>query len=93
MSLSLAETLSRENWGQAFAAPLFEGTFGVRSQKIVGSGHLKLELIHGDRNFDAIFFGQSEQVPDVINAIYKLDINDYQGKRKLQLMVSSIYGY
>lgn len=96
MSLELAELLrSAGPWGQRFPEPLFDGVFTVRRQKLVGEKHLRLVLsVPGETNMqiDAIAFGVDTSqwpAPDVkqVRVVYRLDVNEYNGLRKVQLLV------
>jgi single-stranded-DNA-specific exonuclease len=87
LTLEFAEQLNAQVWGQGFPAPLFQGTFGVSGQRVVGEKHLKLKLaLHGNV-YEAILFGHNEFLPTKIIAAYSLDINEYNGRRNLQLIV------
>ena len=90
MTYELAEAIARENWGQGFPAPLFEGRFRVLSQRPIGTGHLKLQLDVGAGKMDAVFFGREEPVGEVIEATYRLDLNEYNGERRLQIMIDGV---
>ncbi len=85
--LDLVEQMDQGVWGQGFPRPLFHGTFEVVSQRIVGRRHLKLKLARSGQLLDAIVFGNSEAMPPRIRAVYRLDANDFQGQRNLQLIV------
>jgi len=97
MNLSLAETLENSGpWGQEFPEPLFDGIFEVEDRKIVAEKHLRLLLKLQDSNItcDAIaFFTDDEDWPrqvDRVQAAYRLNVNEYFGNRKLQLIVEYI---
>jgi single-stranded-DNA-specific exonuclease len=85
-------------WGQAFPEPSFDGVFAVRNARIVGDHHVKMwvELPRSGRAFDAIAFnyleeGKALDLPDGnAQLVYRLDINEYQGERRLQLLVDHI---
>lgn len=80
--------LMREQiWGQGFPEPRFYDRFEVANQRIVGERHLKLRLARGQRLFEAMLFGATPQLPTRIGAVYRLDLNDYNGSRALQLCV------
>ena len=94
LTLVFAEKLqSVATWGQGFPEPLFHGTFDVVQCRIVGGSHLKLllRLPHSETILDAIafFVDNTESWLGVrqLNIAYKLDINEFRGKRSLQLMV------
>lgn len=102
IKLELAETLERQVWGQGFPQPSFNARFYVESQRIVGEKHLKLKLkkLHATsaddaaqaarkstETYDAILFFHSDPLPDVIDAVYRLQINEYNGKSSLQFLL------
>ncbi len=79
-------------WGQAFPEPIFDGEFNIVEQRIVGDKHLKLRLTKGGSLIDAIaFFVDTNLWPnhrcEKVHAAFKLDINEYKGRRSLQLIV------
>ena len=82
-----AESLRAHVWGQGFPEPRFRGTFRVESQKVVGEKHLKLSLVLDNRRLAAIRFGSGEPLPDAIDAIYRIDVNEYQGMKSVQLVI------
>ncbi|HTT00764.1 MAG TPA: single-stranded-DNA-specific exonuclease RecJ [Steroidobacteraceae bacterium] len=88
-------------WGQAFPEPRFDGLFSVRNARTVGERHLKMwvEVPASGRAFDAIAFNHleagagEEYAPLPAGAarlVYRLDINEYQGERRLQLLVDHV---
>ncbi len=84
-------------WGQLFPEPLFDGIFELRSQRIVGERHLKMSLARpGDEApLEAIAFGvDTERWPDSsvrqVKLAYRLDVNQFRGERRLQLLVEQI---
>ena len=86
-------------WGQAFEAPVFADNFIVKTQRIVGKGHLKLSVLNGnsqvshtdsgDPAVDAIAFNCSTAVEpgDAIFMVYSLDVNTWRDRQSLQLRV------
>ncbi len=96
LTLPVAEEIAAGGpWGQQFPEPSFDGRFRIVSQRVVGEKHLKLMLEAGGVQFDAIAFNvvadgwPDEQVTEV-TAAYRLDINEFRGQRKLQLIVSAL---
>ncbi len=84
--LPLAEALRDQVWGQAFAPPLFEDDFQVAEQRVVGGGHLRLRLCPpSGPAMGAMLFGRAEPLPERIRAAYRLDVNEWNGRRSLQL--------
>lgn len=80
-------------WGQEFPEPLFDGVFAVNGSRVVGDRHLKLNLMMegSARPLDAIAFNQAQDdsLKDAqkIQAAYRLDVNEYGGRRTVQLVV------
>lgn len=84
-------------WGQQFPEPCFDNVFEVLDQRLVGQNHLKLTLAHPEGNtpFDAIAFNiDVKQWPNHrakhVHAAYKLDINTFQGRTRLQLLIEAL---
>ena len=87
MTLQTAIALDDQVWGQGFASPTFCDEFAVVNQRVVGEKHLKLRLKKGDTLIDAIYFGQVEFLPDVVQIVYELKINQYNNVQSVQLLV------
>lgn len=82
-------------WGQQFPEPCFTGNFVIVQQRIVGENHLKMSLApqdQPDQVIDAIWFNidtaawPNSLLTDV-NCVYKLDINEFRGLEKVQLLI------
>ncbi|MCK9201938.1 MAG: single-stranded-DNA-specific exonuclease RecJ [Gallionella sp.] len=87
MTLEIARLLDQQVWGQGFPAPQFDDEFAVANQRVVGEKHLRLRLEKQGRIVDAILFNQADPLPDRVRLVYSLDINEYNGKQSLQLIV------
>jgi single-stranded-DNA-specific exonuclease len=89
MNLDFAETLEAQVWGQGFAMPSFFDDFEVIEQRIVGGRHLKLRLRRpgGQDVLDAIAFGQEAPLPGRVATVYRVQVNEYNGKRSVQLVL------
>ena len=94
LNVELAETLrTAQPWGQGFAEPVFDGEFEIVNQRIVAEKHLKFLLrIPGTKKFiDAIAFNVKPDdltnEPTKLHIAYRLDVNEYQGQRNVQLLV------
>ena len=83
-------------WGHGFAAPIFDGIFEVLSFKILKDKHLKLSLRYPGVQYpiDAIYFNFDTDVWDYraekVHILFELDVNEWNGKRSLQLMVKDL---
>lgn len=87
LSLDLAGRLREAVWGQGFPAPLFDDAFDVVDQRIVGERHLRLTLSRGGRSYAAILFNEADRLPATIRAVYRPDVNEWQGTSALQLVL------
>jgi single-stranded-DNA-specific exonuclease len=95
--LLLAEQLASGGpWGQHFPEPLFDGQFSVRNHRIVGEKHLKLTLDADGTEIEGIAF--NIDVPEWqasplerFHALYRLDVNEYRGERRAQLVIQSFW--
>ncbi len=74
-------------WGQGFPAPLFRGAFTVKSQQPVAERHRRLQLTGRDWPARAMLFNQAEPLPPRIEAVYRLDLDEWNGRRELRLIV------
>jgi single-stranded-DNA-specific exonuclease len=79
--------MGEQVWGQGFAPPVFCDRFRVVTQRILKERHLKLLLEKNGVNYDAIWFGHAEAMPEYIDVAFRLDANEYNGKTTVQLMV------
>ena len=84
-------------WGTGFPEPVFDGRFDVLDRGIVGERHLKMKLrpAGGRRSFDAIAFRRTDEEwpaggQPTIEAVYQLDVNEYRGVEKAQLLVRDL---
>jgi single-stranded-DNA-specific exonuclease len=85
-------------WGQAFPEPCFDGLFAIKNARMVSDKHLKMWVTTADqsRAFDAIAFNfksaeSTAALPEGdVRLVYRLDINEYKGERRLQLLVDHV---
>ena len=97
ISLDTAEQLRAAGpWGQSFPEPLFDGEFKVAGSRVVGEKHLKLSLANanGGRPLDAIAFNQAAgldlETGQCVRLAYRLDVNEYNRRRSVQLLVVQV---
>jgi single-stranded-DNA-specific exonuclease len=94
--LSIAQELRDAGpWGQGFPAPIFDGIFELKHQRVVGQKHLKMVLQQGDKLIDAIAFNIDPELwPNLsikqVFCVYSLDVNEFRGQRTVQLLVQLI---
>jgi single-stranded-DNA-specific exonuclease len=91
--MELAETLQRAApWGQGFPEPLFENEFQILEQTVLRDAHLRLTMRHrdGGEAVEAIAFRHAQPVTASARLVYRLDINDYGGRRRPQLVVEHV---
>lgn len=78
-------------WGQGFAEPLFDNRFEVTSWRLVGGRHWRLDLrMPGcSAAIEAMLFNaEAGQVPPArFRAAYQLDVNEWNGRERVQLIL------
>jgi single-stranded-DNA-specific exonuclease len=82
-------TLDAQVWGPSFEAPLFSDEVEVVSQRLVGEKHLKLSVKHSGTLRDAIWFNHAEPLPARVTLAYRLSVDEYNGRQRLQMIVES----
>jgi len=100
IALPLAEALRAGGpWGAGFPEPLFDGVFELRGRpRVLAERHLKFQVgaREGRGGFEAIAFNsidpqRPQPLPEGrVKLIYRLGTNDYQGERRLQLVVEHL---
>ncbi len=85
----LVDLLAREVWGQGFAPPTFSDEVQVVSQRLVGQekNHLQARLLYRGEPIDAIWFSHTEPLPERPLLAFRLDVNEWRGERRVQLLV------
>jgi single-stranded-DNA-specific exonuclease len=81
--------LDAQVWGQAFEPPLFCDEVEVVSQRLVGAKHLKLSIRHGDVVREAIWFGHVDAVPGRVLLAYRVSVDEYNGRERVQMVVEA----
>lgn len=87
-----------ETWGMGLAEPLFCNEFYVENIRMVGINHTKFALIEKTSNLqlEAIAFNRHDTYqylkPGHYTISYRLTVNEWQGVKKMSLLVSHISG-
>jgi single-stranded-DNA-specific exonuclease len=84
------DLLAAQVWGQGFAAPVFCDDFKLISQRILKERHLKMVLEKNGLRYDAIWFGHTDSFGDKVKVAFRLDVNEYNGVTKVQLLVEHV---
>ena len=87
----LAHELRTQVWGQGFPEPAFKDELHVKAHRILGDAHTKLRVSFSPygEEIDAIRFNFNDPVPDLINCVYRLDINDFYEHKPAQLIIET----
>jgi len=83
----MVDTLHHEVWGQGFAPPVFSEEVEVLSQRLVGDRHLALKLRHQGQPVDGIWFGHTEPLQPRALLAFRLEVDEWQGARRVRLLV------
>ncbi len=89
IDMAFAEALDSGIWGQGFLAPVFCDEYEIADQRIVVGRHLKLRLRTpgSTRILGGILFGHSDPLPMRIRAVYRVQVNEFNATRSVQLLV------
>ncbi len=94
---ALYENLQQlEPCGMENRRPIFTSSgLEVLSHRVVGKDqtHLQLEVTNGRAGFKCIAFRQAswaKQMPQYVDLVYSINVNEWRGRRTLQLMVKDI---
>jgi single-stranded-DNA-specific exonuclease len=92
LSLDTAEALRlAAPWGKGFPEPVFDGAFAVSEVRVIKDQHLKLRAQTADgTTIDAIGFNLAAcraGLGGEAHLAYRLDVNDYRGLRRPQLVL------
>ena len=88
---SLIDAINAQSWGQGFLPPLFANEFKVLRQTALKGGHLKLVLEMPDgMRFSAIYFRRAAEIPTRAVLAYRPEINEWMGRRSIQLVVEQL---
>lgn len=89
-SLDFINLLAQQVWGQGFPAPLFHEEFTIVSQRILQERHIKLIVEKNGQQYDAIWFGHTETLPQQATIVFRLDANCFNGITRVQLIIQHI---
>ncbi|HEX6136606.1 MAG TPA: DHHA1 domain-containing protein, partial [Casimicrobiaceae bacterium] len=87
LTLGLGGILRDRVWGQGFPAPAFDDVFDVIEQREVGAGHARVGLARGGERFAAIAFRTPAAMPPRIHALFRPEINLWNGLVSLELVI------
>ena len=88
-NIATVTTLDAQVWGQGFEAPVFCDEVDVLQQRLVGEKHLKLRVRHAGQLRDAIWFGHAEPVASRVRLAYRLNVDEFNGQQRLQMVVEA----
>ncbi|MBP9726171.1 MAG: single-stranded-DNA-specific exonuclease RecJ [Gammaproteobacteria bacterium] len=97
-TLRFAEILQEYGpWGQQFPEPMFDGRFQVVDENILAGKYMKFTLLpeNSESSIEAVAFNidleqWAMQRCEVAHVVYRLDINEFRERRKLQLIIEQI---
>jgi len=81
-------------WGAGFEPPLFHGAYRIISQRVVGTGHLKLVVqpVRGVHEIEAMVFNHADLLDESLmyRLVYRLQVNEFRGTQKPNLIVEHL---
>lgn len=91
-NLATAEALALQPWGEGFPAPLWANRCRLSDHRPLSGGHCRFtaQLPTGEC-FPAVYFNHAPaSLPSEALLLFQLDINRYQGRASLQLLVRGL---
>ena len=88
-NLQTVALLDAQVWGQGFEAPLFCDDVQVLQQRLLGDKHLKLRLRHCGQEREAIWFGHAELLPAQARLAFRLSVDEWNGRQRVQMVVEA----
>jgi single-stranded-DNA-specific exonuclease len=61
--------------------------------RVIGDGHLKMEMVDGNRTMEAIGFGMAERKPvdgELMDVLFTPEVNTWQGVSQIQLRITDM---
>ena len=83
----VVQLIDQAVWGPGFEAPVFCDMVEVVNQRLVGERHLKLSLRVQGQLRDGIWFGRSEPLPARTRLAFRLSLDEFQGRQRVQMVV------
>lgn len=87
ITLTQAQKLARQVWGQGFAPPSFTDEFAVVRQQPMGVNHKKAWLQKDGYEFEAMFWRCTDDIPARIRTVYRPVANEWRSNIELQLYI------
>ena len=88
-NVQTAALLDAQVWGPGFEPPVFCDEVQVLQQRLVGEKHLKLRLRHAGQERDGIWFGRTEPLPERTQLAYRLALDEWNGRQRVQMVVEA----
>jgi single-stranded-DNA-specific exonuclease len=85
LTLESARLLENGVWGPGFPPPSFHDEFEVVGQRVVAERHLRLRLRCRGRPLEAMLFGSTGPLPPRIEAVHRLEADEYEGLHAVRL--------
>lgn len=85
-----ARLLEDQVWGQGFETPVFCDEVQVLQQTLVKDRHLRLRVKHQGVVREAIWFQRSEPLDPVVQMAYRLQVDEWNGQQRVQMVVEGI---
>ncbi|WGQ21321.1 single-stranded-DNA-specific exonuclease RecJ [Taylorella equigenitalis] len=85
--LDTAKEIEKIVWGAGFPPPLFNDKFTVLDQTVLKEKHSRLRLEKDGTEFKAIYFNFAEALPNEVEFIFTMNVNQFNGYESLQLNI------
>ncbi len=85
-----AQLLDHQVWGSGFEPPLFCDRVEILQQTLLKDKHLKLRVRHAGQVRDAIWFQRTEPLPEAARLAFRLQLDEWNGRQRVQMVVEAV---
>lgn len=89
-NLHLVQCIRNCVWGVGFPEPIFINRFKVLKQDLLKGEHLRLKLETDGIQLSGIWFRRKEMLPEVATLAYRLKLNEWNGRRRIDLQIEAM---
>jgi single-stranded-DNA-specific exonuclease len=90
VNFDIVRKIDMSIWGQGFIQPQYLDKFEVTEQSLIMDKHRKCKLNFNGYLYEGIFFNHSESLPDRIEAVYRVETNEFRENKKIQILLTHL---
>jgi single-stranded-DNA-specific exonuclease len=90
VNFDIVKKIDMSIWGQGFIQPQYLDKFEVIEQSVLMDKHKKCKLNFNGYLYEGIFFNHTECLPDRIEAVYRVEANEFREKKNIQIILNNL---